>query len=136
MGDRCYVEITVRKCDTEAWESLGYYEQDATYVSGDNQLILADDERNYGVSDTTDDIAPGCPMYGYHEQGGDYPAMIFAFDGEIFLQHECNSNHMPVIECGLTGPCPDDVATAKEFLEFRSKVREMILGTESPIIAE
>lgn len=135
MGDRCYVEITVRKRDKESWEALGYADEYHAETDADH-IVLIDEERNYGVSDTTDDIVDGCPMYGYHEEGGNYPAMLFAFDGESFLSHECNSNKMPIVECGPDGPAQDHVDLAKEFLAFYGRVEKMVCGNESPTIAE
>lgn len=99
MGDRCYARITVRKQDQEAWEALGY--DDCDGESGENFIELVDYERNYGVTEWGDDLAVGCPMFGYHDEGGEYAAQVFAYDGETFLSHECNHNRMPVVEADL-----------------------------------
>jgi hypothetical protein len=132
MGDRCYVEITVRECDRDEWESLGYDEEgDDT----EGALNLADTERNYGVSDSLD-LAEGCPMFGYHSEGGEYPAMLFAYDGEIFLKHECNQNRCVVIECHPEGPSSEDIEAAQEFLAFSSRVESMVLGSKEIANAE
>ncbi len=108
MGDRCWVEITVRAKDVREWLKLGYdfeFDEDEAAFNAieSDQLATADpvdlkdSERNYGVSydgppDSQSvirgDLVAGCPMIGRSGPGGCYGAAVFAWDGEVFYSRE------------------------------------------------
>ncbi len=64
-------------------------------------------------------------MYGWHSEGGDYPAMIFAFDGKVFT--DCMAtNATPVVRWFEGGPDAGDVQAAKDYYEIQSKVEAIL----------
>jgi hypothetical protein len=128
MGDRCYAEVTVLRCDLAKWEELGYSLEDGEDEAGSQYVKLVDCERNYGISNDDEDRVTGCPMFGSHGEGGDYAAHLVACDGETYMEHPMSRNGNPIVECGPDGPGEDDVELAKEFLAFYNRVAVMVKG--------
>ena len=131
MGDRCYVEITVRRQDLAKWENLGYTDGDSELVNtGEvkSYVSMYDSERNYGVNHDTDDVVSGCPMFGSHSSGGDYGAYLFAWDGETFKQIETNHDGELLVKVNPSNGQPSeyDLAHVRSFLEFSRKVGQLV----------
>lgn len=153
MGDRCWVQITVRAKDVREWLKLGYdfeFDEDAAKfeVIEPDQLVTADpvelkdSERNYGVSyrtpeDIGNDLVLGCPMIGFSDAGGTYGDEMFAWDGKTFRTVQTNKYGVPVVRVSrLTRKIvEDDFAEVSEFLDFFAEV-EKLVGVVDSYLAE
>ncbi|MEO8269201.1 MAG: hypothetical protein ABI557_05745 [Aureliella sp.] len=127
MGDRCSVEIAVRREDLAKWEELNFFEEEVLTPSAEC-VWLHDPERNYGMQAEEDDLVPGSPMFGLHHEGGDYGAGLFAWDGEEYMERETdrNRNIIVVVDPDTGEACVEDLVDAKAFIEFSRKVGEMV----------
>ena len=85
MGDRTFCRIEVAP-DNEAQKAVLVdcgFDNDF----GDHEGEFADSEANYGGLETIDELkALALPFVGSHDEGGDYSATVFAFDGKDFSQ--------------------------------------------------
>lgn len=130
MGERCYAEIRVRKCDKAKWEALDYHsEHEEAEDDDDDVVVLIDQEREYGIKFSDDDLVPGCPMIGWHDaKVGCYDSMMVAWDGEVLKAHLRSPGGLPSIECGFNGPSVADVTKAQDFLSFSEHVEMLLLN--------
>ena len=83
MGDRCSVNIRVHKDDIEkdGWKT--FLEEEGPPESEDGPGWWAASECNYALFEERSDLAAsGVRFYGFHSEGGEYPACLFASDGE------------------------------------------------------
>lgn len=127
MGDRCSVEIAVRRADLAQWLELGYHEEFEDGTEGP-WLWLIDEERNCGVSDHPDDLVDGCPAFGSAGGGGDCSRNLFATDGEHYMNRETTRDCRVVVRVNpQTGEaCNEDLTDAQEFLKLSRRVGEMV----------
>jgi uncharacterized protein (DUF779 family) len=140
MGDRCYMQITLRKQDLEAHkEEFEELFTESFEPSPDGSVGIYDAEANYsyGVSDRYFGQLPrGVPFYGGHGRGDNYRPSQFATDGVTIRCAETSSDDGDefAIEFNQeTGePNPGEVQRVKEFIEFRNKVKALVHGKEVP----
>jgi hypothetical protein len=100
MGDRCYLEITMRRADLPRFGSAVGEKPDENWWDADDPVTDHPDlvtvqlyEANYALYDQRHEAAKaGIPFYGTHGEGGEYGAYAFAaLDGEMLeapLNHE------------------------------------------------
>jgi len=82
MGDRCQVEVTVRKDQVEQFIKIVGYDPDGE-LENDLSVTLAFHETNYGMGMVLDVAA--CALiefYGEHTAGDSYGAADFFSDGK------------------------------------------------------
>lgn len=101
MGDRTYVEMTVRKCDAAIW-AKAFDNTEADWLSMFSEVKSETDtlvcgymeDANYAVCDERQEAAnAGAVFTGSHESGGDYPAMDFFGRDGVMLEWETSEGY-------------------------------------------
>ena len=123
MGDRCWLQIRVRKQDAEKYdEAFGWGPKFTDWLSEiqeetEHTLTGQIDEANYGCQDQLSKAAAlGCVFHGSHGEGGCYGAAEFAgIDGEYF-EYEIGHGGEPCVELNprtLAIPKPEQARLKK-----------------------
>lgn len=98
MGDRCYLQLTVRKADYDTHGLEGDFDQVVTEDDENGVITVAESEANYGyVTELEEWANKGIPFYGEHCAGAEYGACCFACDGKEYVIVPCNESNMPVV---------------------------------------
>ena len=134
MGDRCYLEITLRTCDVGAVrEVLGDWFPDETVDDGDTpegvtRAVIY--EANYGYATELIQLANTLPFFGRHGAGCAYPAARFAaVDGKYHEADTLDNDDGLVVSVDDAGDVnADELAAIKRFLGFERRAREQVLG--------
>jgi hypothetical protein len=111
MGDRCYLEITMRRIDLPKFAAFANARPDEKWWDNEDEadtpdlVLLKMYEVNYAWGEQREKAAAaGIPFFGMHDAGGDYGSYAFAAcDGAMC---ETQLNH-----------CGDLVVTVDENLE-------------------
>lgn len=78
MGDRCYLNVTVRKDHYEKFKACEEFVNPSEEVETDHTIELTYYEANYGNGAMLDEAArAGCEFYGWHGSGSEYDAANF-----------------------------------------------------------
>jgi hypothetical protein len=81
MGDRCWVEVTVRKDNAERFLEIVRYDPEST-LEGELAVEMTFQEVNYGMGQELDRAASeGLEFYGQHTAGDSYGCSEFYTDG-------------------------------------------------------
>ena len=88
MGDRCYLVLHFKKVDLDVVESTLYLDRCETRQSESHsgEVLMAEiEEANYGLWGELNKLAvKNITFWGWHSDGGSYPAQRFASHGERF----------------------------------------------------
>lgn len=90
MGDRCYMQVWCHQDNAASFEALGFEIDDTDGGLPDGVVTLQEYEANYAHCD---EMPTGFPYFGYHTEGGNYPAMVYACDGKVAELRECVAVH-------------------------------------------
>ncbi|HXE07154.1 MAG TPA: hypothetical protein VN612_04605 [Acidobacteriaceae bacterium] len=126
MGDRTYCQIEIAKRDDSALRAT-LVDEHGFEEEGDSadRLYFGDAEANYGGSSAVADLQDlRLPFFGYHDAGGDYSPMVFAFDGATYA--ECAAIvSAPVCTVDDNGePNQSDLKTAREYLKVHKRAKQ------------
>lgn len=89
MGDRCYLSITLRRCDVDAFNKATEEDllecgavEGAETTDDSGTVTVEMDEANYGWYNQREAAAKaGIKFFGHQGEGGDYGACDFVSDG-------------------------------------------------------
>ena len=134
MGDRTFCRIEVAP-DNEAQKAvLVDYGFDNDF--GDHEGEFADSEANYGGLETIDELkALALPFVGSHDEGGDYSATVFAFDGKDFAQ-VASVDQLPsvtVSESGALGGLDDATEYWRIFKAAKAVIDAAVTAGIAPL---
>ena len=91
VGDRCHSSLVCNERDVMTFENMGYQVEEKDKKTA--EVSMSDGEANYGnYNELNALIGKGIPFYGYHGEGGEYGASVFACDGKTVAWAECNRN--------------------------------------------
>lgn len=129
MGDRCFLEMTVRRSDTErVLDLLGIYGEpapDDADKEGHGHIEVG--EANYGLPDERERIAKlGIPFVGSHESGSSYgPVCFAAADGEMIEVAALEGEPVCRVRNGPSGaePDPDVMKTIRRYFLLERRAR-------------
>lgn len=149
MGDRCYLAITLRNSDLNAfgkaagfvdgeewWDDVDDGDPGAAFADGrlnGSPVTLIVEEANYAwLNELQDAAAAGIPFYGYHGSGSEYTHGVFASDGENYDDMNTTDTGLPYIEYDLeTGEPVNEAADLEYLREYRDlylRAREIVSG--------
>jgi hypothetical protein len=87
MGDRCWVEVTVRKDHVERFLQIADYDPESQSES-DHVVEFQFQEVNYGMGSQLDEAAAdGLEFYGHHTAGDSYGSSEFFSDGKGSVEY-------------------------------------------------
>lgn len=120
MGDRCSLEMTMRKTDFDRLGLEAYFETNE--VRDDGIVECYADEANYAYQSEREEwAAKGVLFVGNHGSGGDYCCGQFVSDGKQCFDQECPDGYM--VRCDDNGdPEPESIANLKAFLKVEREV--------------
>lgn len=129
MGDRCYMELQCRAQDVARFKELGFTPTGLRFAVAQ----LSGDEMNYACYDQLNDLAhDGIPFYGWHGNGGDYGANLYASDGRACDWIEvCPHSHgeTPVARVLEDGSVhPDDAKAVREYYDRLRRAKAILAG--------
>jgi hypothetical protein len=132
MGDRCYMNLTVRRRDVRRFAELT-----PDLIEPDEPAEDVDIEQvNYAAWTELESAADQRLVFrGWHSTGGEYPAASFASDGTDGLLHSCINTeqstrpHVPLDENGQ--PMAGELKAALAFLRADRRARELIAEKEA-----
>jgi len=135
MGDRCYLEITMRRAD------LPLFAPHVDAGADDEWWDIADDvdnhpdlvtvgvyEANYAWQSARDAAAAsGIPFFGTHEEGGEYgPGGFAACDGAMLDVELRHGGYMIIaLDDDLKPVDPDDLAHLREYVAKLRAVKRL-----------
>ena len=113
MGDRCYLELNLRKQDMPIWDSVfsknkeppGFMHWvDDVIEESDDTLHVVSQEANYGFQQELDSAAAkGAVFYGSHGVGGTYGPGGFVGVGGKYTEVQADDNGDPVVSVKPNG---------------------------------
>ena len=119
MGDRCYIQLTVRESDVGFFTSSGFY---IDMRNGDGTVRVVDEERNYGDVDSFQHM----PFFGSHHTGCEYGPSAMACDGKgrfVSVDSDFYDNDIPVVKYGSDGISPDALRSVEEYYSVLAAAR-------------
>ena len=137
MGDRCWLQIRVRKQDAALWDKVWANGKDPPRFEDwlseiqeetDGTLTGQADEANYGWQTELEEAAKlGCVFEGSHGEGGCYGAAEFAGISGEYFEYEVGHDGDPVVSM--------DAKTLKIPKKFREHLRKQMAGRQRAIKA-
>lgn len=131
MGDRCYLEITVRKQDHAKFKKAFECSQPNVWTARFQQTLrdrpgtldLMVDEANYAYTNQLDRAAKaGAVFVGIHGNGGNYDSGAFAGIGGHLLEWDTTRDGEFVLRVDDQGdPDPDEQAVFVSYIAHRDK---------------
>jgi len=93
MGDRCYLQMTLRRDDYEKHDLSDYFSE-GVVGKNDGLMTVAEWEANWTYESELEEWAKlNIPFYGYHGPGENYGPSVFASDGKgHYAEAETNSD--------------------------------------------
>lgn len=132
MGDRCWLQIRVRKQDAQLWDEIWREGKDPPRFEDwldevqeetDTTLIGQANEANYGWQDELERAAKlGCVFVGSHGEGGGYGAATFAGIGGEYFEYEVGHDGDPV--------APMNPRTLIVPKKFRERLKKQMQGCD------
>ena len=130
MGDRCWLQIRVRKQDAALWDKIWANGKDPprfkdwlSEITEETTGTLTGqaDEANYGWQTELEEAAKlGCVFQGSHGEGGCYGAAEFAGIGGEYFEYEVGHDGDPVVTMN-----PKTLSIPKK---FREELRKQMNG--------
>jgi len=112
MGDRCGVLMVTRREDYERLAMQEYFESE----EGETLVELEESEANYAYcNELVEWAAKGAIFVGNHNEGGSYPAGVFASDGENYAENNAIDGAPVVSIDDLTGAPHQESLTAARY---------------------
>lgn len=133
MGDRCYMEITCRRKDSEEFESLGFTAHDWNNERADSStVVMVDEEANYAHYDK---MLTNVPYHGHNGRGDNYGDGVFACDGRRYAEVQAGYERGFVVEWDekKQKPTPQSVRAVRRYLAVRNRVRTMFAKLSAPV---
>ena len=133
MGDRCYLQITVRKEDEKAFLSVVGRNAADEREENDLNVTLTFEQANYGFGNDLDEFASlGFEFYGWHGQGSSYDsAEFFSHDNKArWIYTGCDGGYV------IDGRTPQERRNSLRRLELLVKQQEAIrMKIDNPLCA-
>ena len=130
MGDRCYLNVTVRDADKPAFAE--FFEMTVEDLEGCWEV----EEANYGLyEELTELAAKGCVFIGWHTSGGEYGSAEFCGIGGECSFHETLHEGYLAMACDIDGnPMDGRLERAREhaaaYNEAKALVEDFALSKE------
>ena len=130
MGDRCYMRLTCRREDQQAFAELGFHPD--FDQSPDHPLIeLVDEEANYAHCN---EMPTNMPYRGYYGAGSNYGPGNFVCDGRRYAEVETGYDGGFVVQWDekKQQPTPQSRKTVRRYLSVRSQVQKLFHALSPP----
>ena len=140
MGDRCFVQLTLRRSDLQRFRAVTEWghcfmtddDENGTSAAVDGYI----DEVNYWGEDQLDAAAAqGIPFYGVHESGCAYGRGHFLSDGKRCCELPVDGEGFASVrydpETGLHADEKKDRSNIKRFSVKLRRVKQLVNGKES-----
>jgi hypothetical protein len=140
MGDRCWLQVTVRKRDEQKF--LEAVDEDPRYLEREEDEWgnprLTCDEANYGWYDELDvAAAAGCVFHGDHGAGGEYGPATFASDGSGGCHNvDADRESMPVVVVGEQGPDKNHLQLIADYWQTYRGAERLMENTGATALRE
>ena len=136
MGDRCYMEVTVRKTDAPKFEEIlglkgtGVPQTFSIYTVAEAVSYVVE-ESNYGDHEPRMEAAEaGCAFIGFHTSGHEYPACEFAAADGVMVEALTDTDSgllVPIdVENGRAVVQPHILADVQRYLDLRKRAEELM----------
>jgi hypothetical protein len=132
MGDRCWIQVTVRTQDVAVAANILDPSDDAE-SHDDGTTTLLDGEADYGWSTELQDLAERkhIPFVGCHGAGDEYGAQEFCSDGQTY--HEIPEGPMVLAlihDDGAVEIDEDSLGEIKEYAATLTRARKLLYDAE------
>ena len=132
MGDRCYLQMTLRRADLPRFAHCVHARPDETWWDDEDELDNKDlisvriYEANYAWYDQREEAAAaGIPFFGAHGEGGEYAGCAFAsLDGEQ-IEVYVDRDGMICVQIDERTQLLTDLGYIQDYLEKLRAVKEL-----------
>ncbi len=130
MGDRCYLQMTLRKLDYDKHGMNEFFDQHIEPLNEKGVITVDEAEANWGyVNELEEWVAHGFPFQGWHAPGSEYRGHLFACDGREYAAVECSDHAIPVVGVRTDGNVdPDEMKEIRRFQEIDARAHAMLEG--------
>lgn len=125
MGDRCYMQVTCRRKDSEEFEDIDFTMQDWNNENPDSPtVVMVDEEANHGHCD---EMPTNIPYHGYNGHGDNYGDSAFACDGKRYAEAPTGYDGGFVVQWDQVKgrPTPQSLRAIRRYVAIRKKVEQM-----------